>query len=183
MPDHWLVLQRDELLDCTPWLRVIREMVRLEDGETIVPDFYRVDVPDFAMIFALTSDRRIALIEQYKHAAGRRILELPAGYLEQGEDPLVAAQRELLEECGLQARQWQKLGSFIKDGNKGCGICHAYLAFDAQAVAEPDPGDLQQQSLHLLTPQELLEVWLTGEIVEISSVGVIGMGLALIGQS
>lgn len=183
MPDVWKVLKRENILDCPPWLNVVRETIQLEDGYTVIDDFYRVDMPDFAMIFALTPDRKIPLVEQYKHAAGKRILELPAGYLEPGENALDAAKRELLEECGMRASEWRRIGSFVKDGNKGCGSCYAFLALDAETVAAPSSGDLQSQIVHHMTPRQVIDLWLSGEIVEMSSTGVIGLGLALIGET
>jgi ADP-ribose pyrophosphatase len=178
MPDHWEVLEQRDLLDCSPWLTVRQEVVQLEDGETIIPDFYIVDAPSFAIVFAATVDRKVVLVEQYKHAAGRRVFELPAGYVTSGEEPLHAAQRELLEETGMAAPRWEPLGTFIQDGNRGCGMCFAYLALGAKKVAEPDSGDLQRQTLHFYDPKALRDFWLSGGSFVIGSTAVIGLGLA-----
>jgi ADP-ribose pyrophosphatase len=180
MPDRWEILEQHPLLDCSPWFTVRREVVRLEDGETVVPDFYLIDAPSYAMVFAITADGQIPLIEQYKHAAGKRIFELPAGYVSPGEDPLMAARRELFEETGYAAPEWKPLGSFIVDGNRGFGSCHAFLALRAVKTAEPDSGDLQQQIIHLLDTPTLRHLWLDGSLGELASVAVVGLGLAMI---
>lgn len=178
MPARWEVLECHDLLDCSPWFSVRREVVRLEDGQTVIPDFYLIDAAPFAMTFAVTADQKIPLVEQYKHAAGRRILELPAGYIAPGEDPLASARRELLEETGMTAADWRPLGAFVKDGNRGCGTCHAFLALGAEQIAEPEPGDLQTQTVHLLDRWELRALWLGGKLGEVSTVAVVGLGLA-----
>jgi ADP-ribose diphosphatase len=178
MPDEWAVLERRELLDCSPWFTVRQEVVRLEDGHTVVPNFYIIDAPSFAIVFALTTGHKVVLVEQYKHAAGRKVFELPAGYIAPGEDPLHTAQRELLEETGMAAPNWKPLGSFIQDGNRGCGSCYAFLATGAEQVAEPDSGDLQQQTVHLYDLTRLRQFWLSGGLYVIGSVAAVGLGLA-----
>lgn len=180
MSDRWETLEKHPLLDCSPWFTVRREVVRLEDGHTIIPDFYMIDASPYSMVFALTADGQIPLVEQYKHSAGRRIVELPAGYMAPGEDPLQSARRELLEETGYSAPDWRPLGSFVVDGNRGCGTCNAFLALRAIKTAEPDSGDLQQQILHFVDPPTLRELWMGGGLGELASVAVIGLGLAAI---
>ena len=66
MTKPWRVLGSTELLDCSPWLRVIVEHVRLPNGHEL-PDFYRIEMPEWSQIFAVTEDGRVAMIEQYKH--------------------------------------------------------------------------------------------------------------------
>jgi ADP-ribose diphosphatase len=178
MSDHWEVLETHNLLDCSPWFTVRQESVRLEDGQTIVPNFYIIDALSYAMVFALTPDQQVVLVEQYKHAAGRRVFELPAGYVTPGEAPLECAQRELLEETGMAAPEWKPLGTFIQDGNRGCGTCFAFLARGAKQVATPDSGDLQRQVVHLFDLPTLRDFWLSGGLSVVGSVAIIGLGLA-----
>jgi ADP-ribose pyrophosphatase len=63
-------------------------------------------------IVALDGRQRVLLVQQYRSGAGRALLEIPAGTLEESEDPAQCAVRELKEETGYHAAQWQALGHF-----------------------------------------------------------------------
>lgn len=66
--------------------------------------------PGAVMVLAVDDEERALVLEQYRHPARRRFLELPAGLCDaEGEDPLVTARRELLEEAELEAATWQHL--------------------------------------------------------------------------
>lgn len=69
-----------------------------------------VEDPGAVVILAIDEDDRVVVVRQYRHPAQMRLVELPAGKLDKpGEDPLVAARRELLEEAGLEADHWVHL--------------------------------------------------------------------------
>ncbi|MBI2864124.1 MAG: NUDIX hydrolase [Chloroflexi bacterium] len=101
--DHWEVLE-SEVVFANRWLRVRKDRCRLASG-LIIDDYYVVERFDFVMVFAVTPDGRVVLVRQYKHGIGEVVCELPAGYIEPGEEPAQAAKRELLEETGFRARR------------------------------------------------------------------------------
>jgi ADP-ribose pyrophosphatase len=77
-------------------------------------------------------------------------LAVVGGYLDPGETPLAAAQRELLEETGYEAADWIDLGHYPVDGNRGAGTAYLFLARGAYPVTDPDADDLEEQEvLHL----------------------------------
>lgn len=65
--------------------------------------------PGSVAVVAVDSDDRLLLVRQRREAARRELLELPAGTLEEGEEPLATAQRELAEETGLRGGRWRRL--------------------------------------------------------------------------
>lgn len=139
MPRKWKLLHSEFVLN-EKWYRVRRDTVEIKPGR-IVDDYYLGVFNDIVMVVALTADRRVPLVRQYKHGAGEIILELPAGYVDNGEDPLAAAQRELSEETGFTAPTWHQLGTFLKHPSKTVGDnVHMFLALDARqtAVQRPD---------------------------------------------
>jgi len=100
-PKPWTVLSRRTLIS-DPWLRLHAERIRTGTGAEIEP-WYVVEAADWVTIVPVLPDGRIILVEQYRHGAGRVCRELPAGNIDPGEDPVVAALRELAEETGYRA--------------------------------------------------------------------------------
>jgi ADP-ribose pyrophosphatase len=90
-------------------LKVVRDAVRLPDGSTAAREYIRH--PGAVMVVAQLDDGRILLERQFRYPTHQHYIELPAGKLEPGEPALTTAQRELVEECGYTAREWQHLAS------------------------------------------------------------------------
>ena len=94
---------REELLK-GHFLHIVRETVRLPDGGSATREF--VLHPGAVAVVPLLDDGRIVLERQYRHATKQVHVEIPAGKLDAGEEPLACGQRELLEETGYVAREW-----------------------------------------------------------------------------
>ncbi len=179
----WQTLSRREVLDAQPWLRVLAEDIQLPDGR-VVRDFFTIEAPDYVMIVALTADNAAIVERSYKHGPRTVSLTVPAGYIERGEEPIVAAQRELREETGYIADSWQRLGAFTVDGNRGCGTAHIYLARDAHRMAEPDHGDLEEMEILFLSLAALREALFRGDVAQLPAVAAMSMAVvALAGNS
>jgi ADP-ribose pyrophosphatase len=98
-----------------------------------------VEHPGAVVVIAVNDDDEVALVRQYRHAIRRHLLELPAGGLEPGEDPLETAQRELREEVALEAERWTPLGHFYSSPGFANEILHVFLAEGLRpAYGEPD---------------------------------------------
>jgi ADP-ribose pyrophosphatase len=98
-----------------------------------------VDHPGATAIVAIDGDGCVTLVRQQREAVRQRLLELPAGTLEAGEEPLASAQRELAEEVGLHGGRWRELGAFYTTP----GFCrermHVFLAEDVvRGAASPE---------------------------------------------
>jgi ADP-ribose pyrophosphatase len=172
----WEVISRRKIFDAPPFLTLYRETIKLENGE-IIKDFYSIDQRDFTVIFPMINSDEILGIRHYKHGAKRLNLGLPAGYIENGEQPLAAAQRELLEETGYYAETWVFLGSYVVDGNRGCGHVHVFFASDLSKKQEPDPDDLESITLEKIPVNRLQELLMNGEIATLGAAIGISLGL------
>ncbi len=159
---RWRTLQRKTILDRGRFLRVEEHAVALPDGR-VIPDWPWLVTPDYVNVVAVTADGAFLCFRQTKYAVDGVSLAVVGGYLEPGEDPLAAAQRELLEETGHQASEWTALGVYAVDGNRGAGRAHLFLAQGARPVAPIQADDLEEQELLLLSSAEMKRAVLQGE--------------------
>ncbi|MFD1718699.1 NUDIX domain-containing protein [Georgenia deserti] len=91
-----------------PWIRVREDRVTRPDGDDGVYGVVEVRHPA-VFVVPITADGEVLLIQQFRYTIGRESLEIPAGGTD-GEEPLIAARRELLEETGHTASSWRELG-------------------------------------------------------------------------
>jgi len=92
-----------------------------------VMQFKMVDHPGAAATLVV-NDGSVLLVEQYRPAAGRHMLELPAGTIDRSEPPINCAQRELQEETGYSAEEWESLGHVYPTPGYTNEILHLFLA-------------------------------------------------------
>jgi ADP-ribose pyrophosphatase len=176
-PALWKVRNRERLFSVKGRLEVYREAVELPDGR-LVEDYLQFVAATFAQVFAETADGRVILLRQYKHGPRRVHLALPGGHVDEGESPLAAARRELLEETGYGGGDWSELGQFCTAGNHGGSTAHSFLCRGAELKAEPLSGDLEEMTVELLDRPQLLAALTGGEFAVGSDLATIGLALA-----
>lgn len=141
--DEWEIVDSRYLVD-DPWLKLRSETVRLPNG-VVLQSYHMIEYPDWVNVVALTTDLQIVLVEQYRHAAKRKVLEFPAGAADHvQESHLDAIKRELLEETGYASERWQLLGTAVANAARQNNRVYSYLALDAQKVADQklDEGEI-----------------------------------------
>ena len=113
-------------------------IVTVTTDEVVLPNGHQTSLevvhhPGGAATVAIDGYERVCLLRQYRYVAGGWLWELPAGKLEPSEPPLTTAQRELIEEAGVSARQWRSLGSYLSSPGVFTEVLHLFLA----TVIEP----------------------------------------------
>jgi 8-oxo-dGDP phosphatase len=125
-PEHWPVTQSAELARGR-LLRVRVDTVTMPDGTRA--DRELTEHPGAVAIVALDDADRVLVIRQYRHAVGALLWEIPAGLRDVAGEPLLAAaQRELLEETGYEAADWQILTDFLTSPGSSTERVRVFLA-------------------------------------------------------
>ena len=127
-------------------------------------------------IVAIDSDDNVLLVRQYRKAVERMLLEIPAGGLDPGEDPLDCARRELAEETGFTAERWEQLPVFFTSPGFCTEDMHLYLATELrpQKRAADDDENIELVRIPLGTVTELID---SGEICDAKSIAGLLMAL------
>lgn len=127
-----------------------------------------VERPDAVAILPLDENGDVYCVRQYRYAFSAEVLELPAGKLEPGEEPLPAAARELSEETGITAGRIEPLGSIMMSPGFCTEVLHLYLARELHfGSAHPDEDELlhvEKFGLHTLA-----DMVMRGEITDAKS--------------
>lgn len=106
-----------------------------------------VEHPGAVAIVAVDRDGWVTLVRQLREPARKRLLELPAGTAEQGEEPLETARRELAEECGLRGGEWRELAAFWTTP----GFCRERMTlFAAEGVERGEAAPEADEELELV---------------------------------
>lgn len=173
--ENWEVLD-SELVINHPHVEVAIETIGLPDGR-VIDNWPIVNAHDYVNAVVFDKSGRALILEGYKHGARRSSWQVIDGYLQSGEDPLEAAQRELLECAGYESEDWRYLGSFVTEAHRHVGIGHFFLCLNACKVATPLPNELEATSLRWVTKQDLNYALMDGRISIISYAMAISLGL------
>ena len=164
-----MVSSEDVLRGGAPFA-VRRDVVQVPGGGATMTRVV-VEHPGAVVVLAVDEEERALVLQQYRHPAQQRVVELPAGLLDQpDEDPLVAARRELLEEGALEAEEWSHLSTVLSSPGMSGERVEVYLARGLRAV--PDRGGFlleheeADMTVHWVPVADLLEAALAGRITD-----------------
>ncbi len=147
------------------WLETIKTInarkIRFEINRIRLPigiegEFGLIRHPGASLAVPITQEGQVIILRQYRFAVQRRILEFPAGTLEEGENPIDSMKRELAEEAGYEAANWSSLGEMLPCPGYSDEIIHLFLARDLKPIEEPPIGD-EDEDLEVIkiSPNEL----------------------------
>lgn len=139
--------------------------VTLPDGKLAKREI--VKHPGAVALIPMTDEGKIIFVKQFRKALERTIVEIPAGRIEPGEDPMLTAIRELEEETGLGTKEIIYLQSFATSPGFADEVIHLYVAKDLYTIESPAAGD-EDEFIDILelTIDEAEEMVATGEIYD-----------------
>lgn len=140
-----------------------KDLVSVKDGKTSYREI--VEHRGAVAVIPVLEDGRVPMVRQYRKAAEAVVLEVPAGKMEEGEEPAVTAGRELKEETGYTAEHMKHLVSFYTSIGFSNEIIHLYLA-TGLTPGDTDFDDNECIDMELYTLPELKEMVMRGDIVD-----------------
>lgn len=142
-------------------IKVRVDDVALPTGKRVTREV--IEHPGAVAVIAIRKDRSVVMVRQYRHAAGKVLLEIPAGKLDKNEDPDSCASRELVEETGYKAAVIRKLASVYTTPGFTDEIIHIYLAEDL-SQAEQNTDEDEFIDIEYYSPEQLKELIKAGHI-------------------
>lgn len=143
------------------------DTVEMDDGRRSFREI--VDHPGGVGIVAVDGDNNVFMVRQFRYAMDKELLEIPAGKLEKGEEPLDCAVRELSEETGCSAKRLVPLGTVYPSPGYTCEVLYIYLAADlTEGENHPDEGELL--SVARMPLDELCDMAERGDISDAKTV-------------
>jgi 8-oxo-dGTP pyrophosphatase MutT (NUDIX family) len=167
LKDRWIAVRAD---DC-----VTRSGVELKP-------YYTFDYPDFVHVLAVTAERRVVLIRQYRHGFGAAAIELPGGMADKGDASIIAAGlRELREETGFTTERASSLPPLSIDPAKFRNRLHLVLANDAVDSGARALDASEDIEVIQATIPQCLEMVRSGRFVNAAHIGMLMLGLDRLG--
>jgi ADP-ribose pyrophosphatase len=170
-PPHEFAVSDSETLHVGRVLAVRLDQVVMPGGGVARREI--VEHPGAVAIVPLHDDASVVMIDQYRHAVGRRLRELPAGLLDTaGEDPVSTARRELVEEVGCTAQDWSVLVDVVSSPGFSDEAVRVFLARGLTEIGRPTGGDDEEADLSVVRMPltDAVRQVLAGEIVNASTV-------------
>ncbi len=132
--ETWKRNSSKQIADCRVFK--VREDFCERESDKIQHSFFVLENPDWVNVIAVTKDRKVVLIEQFRHGIEQNILEIPGGMIDENEEPETGARRELLEETGYSAEKFIFLGKSHPNPAIQNNLIYHFLAEDCEKLSE-----------------------------------------------
>ncbi len=156
----------------SPWFPLYKHTVKLPNGK-IIDDYYLSKLGDVSMVIAITKNREVVFVKQYKHGAGEAIIELPAGRIRKSNTPQKEAVLELEEETGYRAKNIKYIGYVFVEPSKDTLKTHAFLVKDLEIKHSQKLEETEDIEVILIPINEIDKRIKSGEIAASDTIAVI----------
>ena len=164
----WKVL-KSEYLFKRPWLTARRDVCQLPDGR-INDEYYVLEYPTWINVVAITQEGEMVIIRQYRHGLGRTCYEIVAGCVEEGEEPMDAAKRELQEETGFTGGTWSEVMQFTCNASAMNNTTHSFLAIGVEKTDKQNLDATEDIEIYTFPQERVKEMLLKGEFMQVSMI-------------
>jgi len=158
----WVRRGTKQLADCRVFtLHETTSVSPLTDDEH---NFYFLDTVDWVNVAPVTRSNELVCIRQFRHGTEEITLEIPGGMVDPGEEPIVAAARECLEETGFRSDELIPLGVLAPNPALFPNRLHTFVAPNVERVAEVNNSSTELTEVQLIPMAQLTEFLVSGEI-------------------
>ena len=127
--------------------------------------FYVLSAPNWVNIIPLTPSQEVVMVHQFRHGIEDSTLEVPGGMVDPGEEPIVAARREMIEESGFDSDDIVEIGKVHPNPAIQGNYCFSFVARNVRLIGKPDQSDGAEETEVVTVPlADIRKMIATGEI-------------------
>lgn len=160
----WKILDSEYLLR-HQYMTLRKDKVELNNGH-IVNDYFVIEKANWINVIAITEEGKFVFERQYRHGARVINYELPAGIIEEGEEPIEAAKRELLEETGYSGGEWVEYNRAYPNPSSMTNMNYTFLAKGVRKEKEQKLEVTENIEVLFLSIEEVKKLLLSSQVIE-----------------
>jgi len=159
----WKIISRKDVSP-SKWFPITKEEVEIPTGKKV--DYYKTELANVAMMVAITKDKELIFVKQYKHGIGEVCFEFPAGRIEKNNTAKQTAVIELKEETGIEIDESQlvKIAELWTEPSKSTVRVTGFLVTDVELTGEQDLEETEQIEVVKVPLSEVNNLLLSGEL-------------------
>jgi len=146
------------------WLFTLRKERFRSRASGLAHDFFVIHLADAVHAIAITPQREVLFVRQFRAGSGRDSLEVPGGLVDPNEDPLAAAARELLEETGYEGDSPELIGTLWSNPSLVTSRTTTVVIRNARKTAEPKPDHTEELIVEKVPAADVLGLIRSGEV-------------------
>lgn len=164
----WRRLDRTEVTHAG-FRTIVHKHFLMNDGKPMRADLDGNEGAEAVCVIALTPDRQVVIARQFRCGPERVLDDLPGGFVDHGETPRQAGERELLEEVGYKATQMEYVGWVYVDPWSN-GVHHYFIAHDCERVSASNPEEFEEIETVLVSIRQLIDNAKAGQMTDAAGV-------------
>lgn len=169
-------IHRWEILSSTrPYQNLRVDEVLLPNGKIVQKLIH--EYSPWATVLAITKQKEVVLVRQYRHGVQEIILEFPGGVIDDGEDPLDAAKRELVEESGYSGGEWIQVGAPSPNPDNHTNRIYSFVAQNVELTAELHFDADEEIEVVLKPIADVIQMAYNGELLQAMQISALFLAL------